>query len=131
MFQGLPRTGFAGFRESSVRSMPTPPPIPLPRCSVIVPFWNAGRYVRRCIESLLSQSLPQSEYELLFIDNNSTDGSDQVVAAFPAVRLLREAKQGSYAARNRGLAEARGEILVFTDPDCAVDSVGWNEFRKP
>jgi len=101
--------------------MPTPPPIPPPRCSVIVPFWNARKYVQRCIESLLCQSLPQSEYELLFIDNNSTDGCDQVVAAFPAVRLLREAKQGSYAARNRGLAAARGEILVFTDPDCAVD----------
>lgn len=101
--------------------MPDTPPSPVPRCSVIVPFWNARPYVQRCIESLLGQSLPQGDYELLFVDNNSTDGCDQIVAAFPSVRLLREAKQGAYAARNRGLAAARGEILVFTDPDCVVD----------
>ena len=85
--------------------------------SVVVPF-NAERYIRRCIEGLLAQDLPRERYELFMIDNNSSDDSDTIVEEYSGVQLLREPKQGAYAARNRGLAHARGSILVFTDPDC-------------
>lgn len=85
--------------------------------SVIVPFLDS----LPCIDSLLDQTLPRTTFEILFVDNNSSEGGGAVVAARSEIRLLREPKQGAYAARNRGLAEARGEILVFTDPDCHVE----------
>lgn len=93
----------------------------IPAISVIVPFLDARPWLARCLESLLDQSLPGDAYELLFVDNGSTDGGEALVAARPGVRLLREEKRGAYAARNRGVAEARGGILAFTDPDCEVE----------
>lgn len=86
--------------------------------SVIVPFYNAAPSIGRCIEGLLAQDLPADRYEILFVDNNSTDASADIVAQHPRVRLLTEPKQGAYAARNRGIAAAQGRLLAFTDPDC-------------
>lgn len=86
--------------------------------SVIVPFRDASPYIEKCIQALLRQSLAPEEYEILAVDNGSTDGSDEIVRRFPRVAMVREEKPGSYAARNRALREARGEILAFTDADC-------------
>lgn len=94
------------------------------RISVIVPFHNARRYVRACVEGLLSQSYPREGYEVIMVDNNSTDGSASIVAEYPGIRLMSEAKQGAYAARNRGVRAASGDILAFTDPDC-IPSSNW------
>ena len=58
------------------------------------------------------------------VDNNSTDGSVARVARYPRVRLLHEGVQGDYAARNRGISEAQGSIIAFTDSDTAPES-GW------
>lgn len=88
--------------------------------SVIVPCWNVQPYLRRCIDSLLHQTAAAEHYELIFIDNNSTDGSGELIRSCSAIRSLQESAQGAYAARNRGLQEARGTLLAFTDPDCAV-----------
>ncbi len=86
--------------------------------SVIVPFYNSRRYIGSCIDGLLLQSYPAKRYEIIMIDNNSTDGSAEIVRQHPRIRLLHEPKQGAYVARNRGLAEANGEIIAFTDADC-------------
>jgi len=94
------------------------------KVSIIVPFYNAEQYVTRCIEGLLQQSYPREQYEILMIDNNSTDASAERVRQYPSVRLLFEAKQAAYAARNRGLHEAKGEVIAFTDADC-VPSHDW------
>lgn len=88
------------------------------KVSVIVPFYDSERYISSCIEGLLQQSYPQDQYEILMIDNNSTDASAERVRNYPGVRLLFEAKQGAYAARNRGLQDAKGEVIAFTDADC-------------
>jgi len=87
--------------------------------SVIVPVFNTATYLKHCIDALETQDYPRDKYEIIMVDNNSTDGSDQIAAGYPAVRLLRESKQGSYAARNRGISEAAGSIIAFTDSDCA------------
>src|SRR5690242_4171438 len=92
-----------------------------PAISVIVPFHGEGPHLRACIESLLDQTLPQSSYEVLFVDNGSTNGAASVVAGYPGIRLLRESRRGAYLARNRALVEARGEIVAFTDADCRVE----------
>lgn len=87
--------------------------------SVVVPVYNAARYLTSCIEALESQDYPRSKYEIILVDNNSTDGSDLVANEYPSVTLLREPKPGPYAARNRGLTKAAGPIVAFTDADCA------------
>ncbi len=88
------------------------------RISVIIPFYNAAAYMGSCIRALLAQDYPRALYEVILVDNNSTDGSTEIARKFDDIRLLSETKQGAYAARNCGLSEATGEIVAFTDPDC-------------
>ena len=90
--------------------------------SVVIPVYNGQRTLPECCMALAAQTY--RDFEVIFVDNNSTDASAAVIAAFmrnnPAqnVRLLTEKKQGACAARNRGAREACGEILTHTDPDC-------------
>jgi glycosyltransferase involved in cell wall biosynthesis len=91
-----------------------------PLISVIIPCYNTANYLGRCLESLLQQSMPCDKYEILLIDNGSMDHSLQIAQEYvPRIRLLTENKQGSYAARNRGLSAAEGRLIAFTDSDCA------------
>ena len=90
------------------------------RISVVVPFFNSEEYIERCTRALLDQDYPDDCYEILMVDNNSTDRSAGLVAKHPRVRLLKEPRQSSYAARNRGIRSAEGEVIAFTDSDCQV-----------
>ena len=92
--------------------------------SVVVPFHNAAGTLARCLDGLRAQTLHRDLYEVIAVDNNSTDGSADIVRRYPEVRLLEEPVQGAYAARNRGVRHARGYVLAFTDPDC-VPVPGW------
>jgi glycosyltransferase involved in cell wall biosynthesis len=88
--------------------------------SVIVPCFNNEAYLARCLHALCTQTWPGDRYEVILVDNNSTDRSVEIARGFPGVTVLTEEIQGSYAARNRAVREARGETLVFTDADCVV-----------
>ncbi len=90
------------------------------KISVVVPFCNKERFIRRCIEALLAQEPCGNEYEIVFVDNGSTDASAGIVQEYPRIKLLREERAGAYRARNRGAREATGEIVAFTDADCIV-----------
>jgi glycosyltransferase involved in cell wall biosynthesis len=92
--------------------------------SVVVPFYNTGHLIEQCIQSLLNQEYPQNSYEIIFIDNNSRDSSADIIRRYPRIKLISEPKRGSYAARNRGIEAASGEIIAFTDSDCEV-SADW------
>lgn len=92
------------------------------RLSVVIPFYNATGTLTRCLDAIFGQTYPRTEYEVIAIDNNSTDGSADLVRQYRDVILLREDRSGAYAARNSGVSAARGEVLVFTDPDCVPDS---------
>ncbi|MFX0211570.1 MAG: glycosyltransferase [Candidatus Hodarchaeota archaeon] len=92
--------------------------------SVVVPFYNAERYISTCIKALLSQSYPTDRYEIIMIDNNSTDRSVEIVKRFPFIKLQFGLKQGAYAARNHGINQSKGDIIAFTDPDC-IPSPTW------
>lgn len=89
--------------------------------SVIVPVYNTGRSLQRCIEALQLLDYPKEDYEILMIDNNSTDNSSEILTAAKGIHVMHESKQGSYAARNHALREARGSLLAFTDSDCLPD----------
>jgi glycosyltransferase involved in cell wall biosynthesis len=92
--------------------------------SVIVPVYNNEDHVEACIQGLLSQRYSEGTCEFILVDNNSTDRSAEIVKRYPGIRLLSQPKQGSYAARNLGLSEARGQIIAFTDSDC-VPRADW------
>nr|QNO41820.1 glycosyltransferase AglE [Methanosarcinales archaeon ANME-2c ERB4]QNO42776.1 glycosyltransferase AglE [Methanosarcinales archaeon ANME-2c ERB4] len=90
----------------------------LPTVSVIVPAYNAEKTIKECVESLLNQDFPKDRYEILVVDNNSNDRTKEIVKEYP-VKLLEEKKiQSSYAARNKGIQNAKNKILVFIDSDC-------------
>ena len=92
--------------------------------SVIVPFYNTGHLIEQCIRALLNQEYPEERYEIIFINNNSTDSSADIIRRYPRIKLISEPKHGAYAARNRGIEAASGGIIAFTDSDCAA-SADW------
>jgi len=86
--------------------------------SVIIPVYNDPDGLKRCLEAVLDQDYPLDEYEVIVVDNNSDDNTSEIARKY-SVQLLFETKiQSSYAARNRGIKSARGEIIAFTDSDC-------------
>jgi glycosyltransferase involved in cell wall biosynthesis len=87
--------------------------------SVVVPCFNSELYISECLEALCNQDHPRERYEIILVDNGSDDRSLEIARKFPRVQCLSEPKRGSYAARNRGIANARGEVIAFTDSDCA------------
>ena len=89
--------------------------------TVIVPVWNGAATIRSCLESLDRQSFPRDRYEIIVVDNGSSDGTTEIVKTFAGIRLLVEPAAGSYRARNLGLAFARGKVIAFTDADCVAD----------
>jgi glycosyltransferase involved in cell wall biosynthesis len=96
--------------------------------SVIICTYNREKYIGPLLESIAANDLPQSEYEIILVDNNCTDNTHQVcdafVSAHPDVRFryVKEKEQGLSAARNKGIKEAKGDILVYVDDDALVDS---------
>ena len=91
-----------------------------PKVSVILPVWNPGKGIQRCIDSLRRQSLKQ--IELIFVDDCGTDQSMELVCAAagedPRIRIMTNAGHaGAGASRNAGILAAKGEYLSFIDPD--------------
>lgn len=95
--------------------------------SVIICTYNREKYIFRCLESLAKNGFPRSEYEIVLVDNNCTDGTatelERFMTAYPDVRLryFLETEQGVSHARNRGVREAKGDILIYVDDDAFVD----------
>jgi glycosyltransferase involved in cell wall biosynthesis len=96
----------------------------LPPVSVIVPAYNAEGTIEQLLESLMNQQYPKDLLEIIIVDNNSIDSTGEIVRKYP-VRFLQEKEcQSSYAARNRAIRAAGGQILAFTDADCQAQ-LGW------
>jgi glycosyltransferase involved in cell wall biosynthesis len=94
--------------------------------SVVIPVLNAGQDFERCLQALVSQTHPQEQYEVLVVDNGSTDDSIAIARRYPRITLILESECGPYAARNRGAVEARGDVIAFIDPDC-IPNQDWLE----
>ncbi len=94
-------------------------PVPTePQVSVVVPAYNAEGMLPGCLESLANQTIVRSAYEIIVVDDGSTDRTADAAAEAGADRVLRCEHRGPAAARNAGIAQARGQIVLFTDADC-------------
>lgn len=94
-----------------------------PMVSIIVPTYRDWHALRSCLEALGEQSMPAQEFEVLIVENAGESQPHDLTLPGNA-RLLHEPSPGSYAARNRGIAEARGDVLAFLDADC-IPVPGW------
>jgi glycosyltransferase involved in cell wall biosynthesis len=93
-----------------------------PNVSVILPTYNRATLLRAAMDALLRQTAPPHSYEIVVVDNNSSDGTVEFLASFddPRVVSVKEPRQGLSYARNAGLAAARAPILALTDDDVEV-----------
>ncbi len=106
-------------------------PQSLVKISVVVPAYNAAATLGDCLEALLTQTVSGTEYEVIVVDDGSTDGTAEVTKALvdSRVTLLSQPNGGAAAAKNLGVRHARGEVILFTDADC-VPRPDWIEAMR-
>lgn len=91
------------------------------RCSIIVPAYNVAPYLERCLTSCLQQDIPQNDYEIVVVNDGSTDNTlavaEEIASSHPNIRIISQENGGLSRARNAGLKEAKGEYVWFVDSD--------------
>ncbi len=117
-----PKKSFRALRDKFGQDNSTLPHRALseaPFVSVIVCSYNGARTLADCLNSLGKLNYPN--YEVILVDDGSTDNTAQIVAQFPKVRYLHQSNLGLSHARNAGAAAATGEVFAYTDSDCMAD----------
>jgi glycosyltransferase involved in cell wall biosynthesis len=89
-----------------------------PLVSVVIPVYNAEAFLRESLDSVLAQDY--DPFEVIVVDDGSTDASGQIAQSYPDVRYLRQENQGASSARNLGIADARGEMIANVDADDVI-----------
>lgn len=91
------------------------------KLSIIVPAYNVAAYLRKCVDSLLNQNLPTSDYEIILVDDGSNDGSgsiaDEYASRFDNIKVVHQENRGLSGARNTGILHAEGNYVQFVDSD--------------
>lgn len=89
--------------------------------SIIIPVYNCGKFLEECLNSVFTQDIPQSDYEVICINDGSKDNSQSILEKFAAVHknlhLISQENKGAAAARNEGLKKAVGDYIWFVDAD--------------
>ncbi|MGB9708176.1 MAG: glycosyltransferase [Candidatus Pacearchaeota archaeon] len=103
--------------------------------SVIVPSYNSARTLPGCLKALLKQNIPKNDYEIIVVDDGSTDNTKSIIKGFTDknknLRYIYQKNKGPAAARNLGARKSRGAILLFTDSDCIPERSWISEMVKP
>lgn len=91
------------------------------RLSIIIPAYNAGKYLERCVSSCEEQNVPQDEFEIIVVNDGSKDNTLEVAESladkYSNVRIFSKENGGSSSARNMGLDHAKGDYITFVDSD--------------
>ncbi len=91
----------------------------LPKVSVVVCSYNGASTLEGCLDSLMRLEYP--DYEVILVDDGSTDRTPEIAAQFPSVQYIHQSNRGLSVARNVGARAATGEIVAYTDSDCVAD----------
>ena len=114
-----PKPAFEAVRQQYA-SAPYFPLPSTPQVSVVIASYNGAATLKACLDSLLCLNYP--DYEILLVDDGSTDETDAIASRYPTIQRIRHEKNlGLSAARNTGIEAARGDIVAFTDSDCRAD----------
>ena len=89
-------------------------------CSIIIASYNEANNLKKCLDSIRKLDYPIEKYEIIVVDNNSTDNTQEILEKFHEVICLLEEKKGASCARNKGIKYAKNDILVFIDADSTV-----------
>ena len=89
-----------------------------PKFSIIVPVYNTEKYLKRCLDSIKSQTF--KDYEVIIVNDGSTDKSDDIISKYP-YKVINQENQGLSMARNNGVKDASGEYLIFLDSDDYIE----------
>lgn len=100
--------------------------------SIIIPVYNAEKYLKECIDSVLRQKL--EDYEVILVDDGSTDSSLKICRSYESknsrIKVLHQTNQGVSSARNSGIKQANGDWLTFIDSDDVIDDTFFLQFNK-
>lgn len=97
--------------------------------SIIVPAYNSGKTIARCISSLMEQT--KKPDEIIVVDDGSSDDTKKIIKSFSGIVPIEQPHLGPAAARNAGAKKAKGDILLFTDADCVTDHEWVSAMSKP
>lgn len=94
------------------------------KLSIIIPAYNVEKYIPHCLESIYEQQVPENEFEVIVVNDGSTDSTAKIVKGFQEkhynLTLLTQNNQGASAGRNNGLRHAKGDLIWYVDSDDAV-----------
>ncbi|MBO5720852.1 MAG: glycosyltransferase [Bacteroidales bacterium] len=100
--------------------------------SIVIPAYNAEKYISRCIESIMSAKLKEDSFEIIAIDDSSTDATQAILNELsediPQLKVYRRQKSGPGGARNLGLNYAKGRYIMFVDIDDHLNSKNLSHF---
>ena len=91
--------------------------------SIIIPTYNEESFLSTCLDSLLSLNYPKEHFEIIVVDNGSTDHTREIAQTY-GVKIIRDDSKNVSGLRNLGVTQARGDIIAFVDADCIV-SKNW------
>ncbi|MFD0836295.1 glycosyltransferase family 2 protein [Mariniflexile aquimaris] len=91
------------------------------KISIIIPMYNVAKYLETCVNSVINQEIEEKDYEILMINDGSTDNSEEVAKSLasrtPCIKIISQKNKGLGGARNTGIENATGEFLIFLDAD--------------
>lgn len=92
--------------------------------SIIITCYNREKYIARCIRSTLSQTFPRDQYEIIVVDDGSTDHSQEIISDFgdEIITIFHDKNKGLPTARNNGIKKAKGRFVVHLDSDDYIHS---------
>lgn len=91
------------------------------KLSVVIPAYNEEKLIAKCLKSILNQTVDRKDYEVLVIDNNSTDDTPEIVKKLGLNTIVYKERRGAIWAKQFGANKAKGDIIVITDADSIAD----------